>query len=106
MLPEKFNPSAMHEINDSTRILLLHGIEDSTVPFTATSDAAFTLRTCGLVNCDEVYIEKCGHQDVVMQFMLGGAARDITMDYLVTYSKRKSKSGVLDHQRVEVRSRL
>jgi acetyl esterase/lipase len=65
-------------------ILLVHGIEDSTVPFTATSDAARSLRSCGLVHCDEVYLEKCEHADVVMQLMLGGGpTRNVVMEYLL-----------------------
>ena len=81
------------QIDDSTRsgstiqqlmppILLLHGIEDTVVPFTATSDAGRQLRSCGL-QCDENYLSETGHQDVIMHFMLGGEAKDLTLDWLL-----------------------
>lgn len=64
-------------------ILLVHGIEDTTVPFTATSDLGRVLRSCGLHKCDEMYLEDTGHQDVIMQFMLGGRAKDLVLDWLL-----------------------
>ena len=79
-------------------ILLIHGVEDTTVPFTATADAARSLRSSGLFVVDEVYLDKCGHEDVVTQFMFGGEARDFTMNYLLDGEKRRSK--------VEIQSRL
>ena len=89
------------------RILLVHGIEDTTVPFTATADAARSLQCCGLVHCEEVYLEKCGHQDVIMQFMIGGAAPEIVMDYLLS-SSYGNLGGSLGSQqrRVDITSRL
>lgn len=89
------------------RILLVHGIEDTTVPFTATADSARSLQCCGLVHCEEVYLEKCGHQDVIMQFMIGGAAPEIVMDYLLS-SSYGNLGGPLGSQqrRVDITSRL
>jgi hypothetical protein len=86
-------------------ILLVHGIEDSTVPFTATSDAARTLRSCGLKVCDEVYLEETTHQDVIMHFMLGGVARDVVMDWLLSQQQCRCNR---QQQRweVELQSRL
>jgi acetyl esterase/lipase len=66
------------------KILLLHGIEDSTVPFTATGEAAKVLRSCGVSKCQEVYIAQTGHQDIVMQLMLCGQASRIVFDWLLT----------------------
>ncbi|KAL7520649.1 hypothetical protein ACHAWX_005366 [Stephanocyclus meneghinianus] len=86
-------------------LLFLHGMEDTTVPFTATADAARALRSCGVVDCEEVYLEKCGHQDVVMHFMIGGAARDETMEYLLSRGGKKRETN-LGHQRMQVKSRL
>lgn len=40
------------------RILLVHGIEDETVPFTATAEAAHSLQMCGVAQCDELYLPK------------------------------------------------
>jgi hypothetical protein len=85
-------------------ILLVHGIEDSTVPFTATSDAARTLRSCGLEVCDEVYLEETGHQDVIMHFMLGGVARDVVMDWLLQHQCRRNRQQ--QRREVELQSRL
>lgn len=62
-------------------ILLLHGVEDSTVPFTSTSEAAKILRSCGVVNCQEQYLV-CGHPDVVLELMLGGQTRTVVMNWL------------------------
>ena len=69
--------------------LLVHGIEDSTVPFTATSDAGRILRSCGVQQCDEIYLEETGHQEVVMHFMLGGPAKDLVMDWLLLNCSRQ-----------------
>jgi len=63
-------------------ILLVHGIEDSTVPFTATADAGRILRSCGLQRCDEIYLDETGHQDVIVHFMFGGLAKDLVLDWL------------------------
>ncbi|KAL7473703.1 hypothetical protein ACHAXS_014211 [Conticribra weissflogii] len=65
------------------KMLLIHGIEDGTVPFTATSDAARQLRSCGLENCYDVYLDKTGHQEVIMHFMLGGMAQEIVWEFLL-----------------------
>jgi len=64
------------------RMLLVHGIEDDTVPFTSTVDAAAIVRSCGVRGCEECYVPDIGHQDVVMQLMLGGVVRDLVMGWL------------------------
>lgn len=61
---------------------LMHGIEDDTVPFTATGEAARILRSCGVTKCQEIYLAATGHQDAVMHLMLGGRARDATMTWI------------------------
>lgn len=61
--------------------LLVHGIEDSTVPFTATSEAARIIRSCGVTECDEEYLSETGHQETVMELILGGKTRDAVMDW-------------------------
>ena len=70
-------------------VLLVHGIEDSTVPSTATSDAGRILRSSGVERCEEMYLEETGHQEVVMHFMLGGPAKDLTMDWLLRGARQK-----------------
>ena len=63
-------------------ILLVHGIEDDVVPFTATSDAAHVLRACGSNNCTEYYVPQTKHQEVIMHFMLGGKSKDKVIHWL------------------------
>jgi len=69
--------------------LLVHGIEDSTVPFTATTDAALLLRSCGLKQCDEIYLDNTSHQEVIMHFMLGGPAKDLVLEWLGQCNRKK-----------------
>lgn len=71
-------------------ILLVHGIEDNIVPFTATADAGRLLRSCGLKQCDEIYLEETSHQDVIMHIMLGGPAKDLVLDWLLQTSRRET----------------
>jgi acetyl esterase/lipase len=68
------------------RMLLLHGIEDETVPFTSTGEAARVLRACGVTKCQESYVPATGHPDTVMHLMLGGKALDIVDDWLLERS--------------------
>jgi acetyl esterase/lipase len=64
------------------RSLLVHGIEDGTVPFTATSECARTLRSCGVTNCEEYYAPRTSHEDTVVQLMLGGRVSRAIADWL------------------------
>ena len=64
------------------KTLLVHGMEDSTVPFTSTTDCARSIRSFGIKVCDELYLVGTGHQDVIMHFMLGGPARNLVFDWL------------------------
>jgi acetyl esterase/lipase len=63
------------------RMLLVHGIEDSTVPFTSTAEAGHILRSCG-VRIHEYYVPKCGHPDVVMHLMLEGKTLFVVTQWL------------------------
>jgi acetyl esterase/lipase len=83
------------------RMLLLHGIEDDTVPFTSTGEAARVLRACGVTKCQESYVPATGHQDTVMHLMLGGKALDIVQDWLLERSMI-----IQPHPAVVVRSKL
>lgn len=60
----------------------MHGIEDDTVPFTATAETAKILRSVGVQTCDECYAPLTGHQDVVMHLMLGGRVKDYIREWL------------------------
>lgn len=96
--------STMQEI--SPQMLLVHGIEDATVPFTATSDAGRKLRSCGLTDCHEIYLEKTEHQDVVMHFMMGGSAMDAVFDWLREQRRHQKGIGRDSGRKVKLRSRL
>jgi fermentation-respiration switch protein FrsA (DUF1100 family) len=63
-------------------ILLVHGMKDSTVPFTATSDAAALFKSCGAEQCDEIYIGTAGHQDTVLHLMLGGSTKTAVVKWI------------------------
>lgn len=81
-------------------ILLLHGMEDTTVPFTATSELGRRLKSCGLSTVQEVYIAKTGHQETIMEVMLGGPTRDKIVEWLT--EKQQAKQPVM----VGLKSRL
>jgi len=63
---------------DFPPMLLVHGIEDHTVPFTSTSEAARIMKSCGAI-CKEFYVPKTDHADVVMHFMLDGKSKEFVM---------------------------
>jgi len=84
--------SHAHRMCLPPRILLVHGMEDATVPFTTTADAARVLRSCGVTQTQELYLAKTGHLDVVLQLMLGGKAQRAVMDWLLLSSSSSSSS--------------
>jgi hypothetical protein len=63
-------------------MLLVHGVEDTTVPFTATAEAGYLIRSCGVRQCEELYLSKTGHQETVLQFMVGGKTKDAVHSWL------------------------
>jgi acetyl esterase/lipase len=71
------------------KMVLVHGIEDDTVPFTATGEAARVLRTCGVTKCQEIYVAATGHQDTVMQIMLGGRTRVAVVNWIKDLSTNR-----------------
>jgi acetyl esterase/lipase len=71
-------------------MVLVHGIEDDTVPFTATGEAARVFRCCGITSCDELYVAQTGHQDVVVQMMVGGP----TQDMVISWMREKEEASV------------
>jgi acetyl esterase/lipase len=62
-------------------MLMVHGIVDDTVPFTATAEAARVLRSTGQ-SVSEIYLPDTGHQDAVMQIMLGGPVRNVILEWI------------------------
>lgn len=85
-------------------MLLVHGIEDTTVPFTATAEAASKIRSSGLVKqVDEIYVAKTGHQDTVFQLMLGGAVLDKVSVWLENLKESSAgKNGIITKNRSDV----
>ena len=64
-------------------MLLLHSIEDETVPFTSSAEAARVLRSCGVTQCQEFYVGPgTGHTDTVMQLMRGGPTRNAVLAWM------------------------
>jgi fermentation-respiration switch protein FrsA (DUF1100 family) len=70
------------------RTLLVHGIEDETVPFTSSSEAARILKCCGVSRCDEYYAPRTGHQDTAVHLMLGGRVQTAVVDWLFNDGKQ------------------
>jgi alpha-beta hydrolase superfamily lysophospholipase len=86
-------------------MLLVHGIEDATVPFTATSDASRILKSCGWNDCNEIYLDRTGHQDVIMHFMLqNGSALDAVFNWL--HERQQKLFGQEGNRRIVLQSRL
>ena len=88
--------------------LLVHGIEDDTVPFTATSETAYILRSCGITQLEEFYVPLTLHQETVMHLMLGGRVERGIVDWLqpqnVKKRRKRNKDGA--STMVPIRSRL
>jgi len=90
-------------------MLLLHGIEDQTVPFTATAEAARILRSCGVTHCSEVYVACADHQDPIMHLMLGGRARTAIMKWITAINASRYTSypeAIAENRVLLVRSKI
>ena len=85
------NEKEMNDNNDGVRMssfprfLLIHGMHDSTVPFTSTANVAHAIRACGVSKsqCREVYLPGLEHIDVAFHLMLGGLTRDLVREWIV-----------------------
>ncbi len=101
----------VHEIitNLIPDTLLVHGVHDTTVPFTSTAEAGSILRSCGVRRCDERYVVT-GHADVAVEVMMEGTAGRAVMDWLASTAKSKFKAESEKEQKssvsVEIQSRL
>jgi acetyl esterase/lipase len=85
-------------------VLLVHAIEDETVPFTATAEAARVLRLCGVPQCQELYLGPgIGHQDTVMQLMSGGPAREAVLAWM---KKARAPRDDVDRELARAKTRL
>jgi acetyl esterase/lipase len=69
-------------------LLLVHGMDDGTVPFTATAEAARIIKSCGVKQCTELYLAKTGHEQAVMELMLGGTTTQEIVKWLLLRSNR------------------
>jgi hypothetical protein len=78
----------------SQRLLLLHGMEDTTVPFAETAVCARHLRSLGLGSngtmevgrIDEVYLPGVGHEDTIVQLMMGlGPTADAVLQWMTDH---------------------
>ena len=69
-------------VNAMPRLLFVHGMQDTTVPFTATADAVRLLRSCGVKDMQELYLSKVNHTDAIVQFMTGGKTCDRVIHWL------------------------
>ncbi|CAB9512102.1 Carboxylesterase [Seminavis robusta] len=58
-------------------ITLIHGLNDKTVPHSATEEAARLLKTTDVADCKEIYVDDTGHEQTIMELMLGGPVQDI-----------------------------
>ena len=87
-------------------ILLVHGIEDATVPFTATSDVGRKLRSFGLIRCDEIYLAETDHADVIKHFMFGGEARKLVLDWIIDGPRLDTRGQEPGLSTSRIRSRL
>ena len=87
----KSTNESQHPLNKwLPEILLVHGMEDETVPFTATAEAARIIRSCGFTKCNELYLAKTGHEQAVMELMFGGTTSDQIVKWLLLRSNKLS----------------
>ena len=86
--------------NQMPDMLLIHGVEDATVPFTSTSEAAMILRSCGVSCCEERYMIS-GHPDVVMELMMEGRTRRMVMDWLFQLKLKRQRQRLLQRKDID-----
>lgn len=87
----KSTNESQHQLNKLLpEILLVHGMEDGTVPFTATAEAAKIIRSCGVTKCSELYLARTGHEQAVMELMFGGTTSDQIVKWLLFRSNKLS----------------
>jgi acetyl esterase/lipase len=61
---------------------LMHGRDDKTVPCSSTEEAARLINSTGVTVCKEIYVEDTGHEETILQVMLGGPVQDILLGLL------------------------
>lgn len=78
-----------------SNMVLVHGIEDDVVPFSATSDTARVLRSCGYTKCEEIYLAKTGHNETVGHLMIGGETKDLVIQWILQRQQQPQKMSLL-----------
>ena len=68
---------------------LVHGMEDETVPYGSSKEAARVLRSCGIAQCHDIYEKDTGHEQSIMQVMVGGPVQDIVQDIITDISREQ-----------------
>lgn len=56
---------------------LVHGMIDTTVPVSSTEEAAMVLQSTGVATCETVCVKDTGHEETIMEVMLGGQVQDV-----------------------------
>ena len=64
------------------KMTLIHGMEDSTVPYSSSKEAARIFKTTGFTQCAEIYEKDVGHEEAILQIMLCGPIQDIVTETL------------------------
>lgn len=60
----------------------IHGLDDATVPNSSTERAVQQLSSAGVSNCNGIYLKGTGHEEAVLQLMLGGETQDVVVNCL------------------------
>jgi acetyl esterase/lipase len=72
------------------RIALIHGVQDETVPYTSSRQAARLLSLSGIPKLEEMFLSEAGHSDTVLELMFGGKTQDAVMEWLLTETRLSS----------------
>jgi acetyl esterase/lipase len=73
------------------RIAMIHGVQDETVPFTSSQQAARLIALAGIQKCEAMFLSETGHSDTVLELMFGGKTQDAVMEWLLTEELLSSK---------------
>ena len=83
-------------------VLLVHGLDDDTVPFTSAYRAAKLFRGWGYSNLETEFLVDTGHQDLIEHLMFEGETKDVVMSWLQTPVKCSNNT----RARVELETKL
>ena len=83
-MKNKQHPGAAESTN-IPKILLIHGMDDDTAPFTSTSDLYFTLKeksNSSNIDISQFIMEKTGHVETLTELIFGGKSKDIIINWI------------------------